>query len=143
MNRLERRVQKKEHREEEIAAQRANFKKRQRNKTIFNYSIIAIILIAAAYAVYVSTRSTPGQHDDLAKCLTAKGAVMYGTDWCSHCQDQKRLFGESFKYVTYVNCDLHQDLPACQQGFPHWVFPTGPPLSGSQELTTLQERTGC
>lgn len=143
MNRLERRAQRKEERESQIARQREQFHRRQRTKRIINYSVLAIILIAAAYLIYVNTKTEPGLHDDLAKCLTAKGAVMYGTEWCPHCQDQKRLFGPSFKYVTYVNCDLNQALPECQQGYPHWTFSKGEPLSGKQELETLKERAEC
>jgi glutaredoxin len=70
---------------------------------------------------------------------------MYGTDWCPHCQAQKRLFGSSFQYVNYVNCDLSAD--ACQvagvQGYPTWVFPNGKSLSGEQELETLASQVAC
>jgi hypothetical protein len=143
MNRLERRAHRKEERETHIAQQRDQFRKRQRNKRIFNYTIIGIIVIALAYGLYVGLKSEPGQHDELAQCLTAKGAVMYGTDWCPHCQDQKRMFGESFRYVTYVNCDRNQALPECQEGYPNWVFPQGPSMPGVQPLATLKERTEC
>ncbi|HSE83251.1 MAG TPA: vitamin K epoxide reductase family protein [Thermodesulfobacteriota bacterium] len=40
----------------------------------------------------------------LAKHLTETGAVMYGSYKCPHCLSQKRLFGDAFKYVTYVEC---------------------------------------
>ena len=29
---------------------------------------------------------------------------MYGAYWCPHCQAQKKVFGESFQYVPYVEC---------------------------------------
>lgn len=41
---------------------------------------------------------------DLAKHLTDIGAVMYGTYSCGYCKRQKRLFGDAFQYVTYVEC---------------------------------------
>ena len=40
----------------------------------------------------------------LAKYLGKTGAVMYGSFQCSHCNQQKRLFGSAFKYITYVEC---------------------------------------
>lgn len=40
----------------------------------------------------------------LARHLTDTGAVMYGSYKCPHCLSQKRLFGDAFKYVNYVEC---------------------------------------
>jgi hypothetical protein len=146
VSRLERRARKREERETYAQHQREQFSKRQRNKRIFNYAILAVIAIAIAYGAYVWLGSeSSGQHDVLAQCLRDNGVTMYGTDWCPHCQEQKRLFGASFKYVTYVNCDLN--AAACQaagvEGYPTWVFPQGPPASGEQPLATLAERAGC
>jgi hypothetical protein len=146
ISRLEKRARKREERETYNQHQREQFNKRQRNKRIFNYSIGALILVAIGYAVFVSiSPEEPGQYDDFAKCVQASGATMYGTDWCPHCQEQKRLFGSSFRYVTYINCDLN--AAACQaagvEGYPTWVYPQGPPASGTQPLLTIAERTGC
>jgi hypothetical protein len=144
-SRLERRAQKKD-RQAIIKEQRESFRKRERNKRIFNYSLLTIIAVAVAYGLFVllSPEET-GKHDPLAQCLTAQGVAMYGTDWCSHCQDQKRLFGRSFKHVTYVNCDL--DTTACNlagiEGFPTWVFPDGTKKPGVQSLESLAARFDC
>lgn len=40
----------------------------------------------------------------LARHLTGTGVVMYGSYKCPHCLTQKRLFGDAFRYVTYVEC---------------------------------------
>jgi hypothetical protein len=144
-SRLQRRIKKREERETVVAAQRDQFRKRERNKKIFNYAIGIVILIAVIYAVYVATKKDDGQYDAFAKCLTSKGVVMYGTDWCPHCQAQKRLFGDSFRYVTFINCDVQK--AACDaagvQGYPTWTFPRGEPVSGEQQLSTLSARTDC
>lgn len=125
---------------------RAQFKKRQRNKKIINYSVIAVIVIAVVYGIFIATSGDDtGQYDELAKCITQSGAIMYGTDWCPHCQDQKRLFGKSFKYVNYINCDLNG--AACElagiRGYPTWVFADGESVSGQQSLEFLAARTEC
>ena len=39
---------------------------------------------------------------------------MYGTEWCPHCQDQKRAFGTSFKYVQYINARDFTKNPATE-----------------------------
>jgi len=44
--------------------------------------------------------------EKLAKFLSEKGAVLYGAYWCPHCQEQKELFGQAFKYIDYVECDV-------------------------------------
>jgi glutaredoxin len=51
---------------------------------------------------------TPSQYDDFAKALTNAGVKMYGADWCPHCQEQKKLFGNSFRFIEYVNCETQE-----------------------------------
>lgn len=42
----------------------------------------------------------------LAKKLNKLGAKLYGAYWCSHCNNQKQLFGkEAFGVVEYIECD--------------------------------------
>ena len=47
---------------------------------------------------------------------------MYGAEWCSHCKNQKKLFGNSFQYVNYVDCD--KNSKECKEagisGYPTW-----------------------
>ncbi len=142
---LERRVQQRGERESVIKEQRERFRKRERNKRILNYTILAVIAIALAYGAYVYLVPEAGMHDAFARCLTQKGLVMYGTEWCPHCQEQKQLFGPSFKYVTYVNCDLQPD--ACNAAnvttYPTWVYPEGPVTEGTQPLSALADRASC
>ncbi|XP_075524052.1 thiol-disulfide oxidoreductase LTO1-like [Primulina tabacum] len=41
----------------------------------------------------------------LARHLRSIGAKLYGAFWCSHCQDQKEMFGrEAAKLLNYVEC---------------------------------------
>lgn len=62
--------------------------------------------------------------DPFAQCLASKNITMYGAAWCSHCQDQKKLFGESFKYVPYVECpdNIDKCLALGVTGYPTWIF---------------------
>jgi len=89
--------------------------------------------------------------DRFAKCLADKDAVMYGVFWCDHCREQKVAFGDSFKYVKYVECVASDAprvlLPECRaQGItqtPTWIFPDGSKLVGAQALSALAEKSGC
>lgn len=86
-----------------------------------------------------------GDATALATCLTDNGVTMYGTNWCSHCKDQKAMFGDAFEQVTYVDCD--ESKPACVaagvQWFPTWKDNAGNAYPGTQSLERLAEIAGC
>ena len=110
------------------------------------YIILAGILILLgllAYTLY-KNQSSPGEYDNFAKCLTEKGAVMYGTEWCGFCKKQKELFGNSFKEINFVDCD--KDRGECLAngvtGYPTWII-NGEKYSGFQSLERLSELSGC
>ncbi len=44
---------------------------------------------------------------ELAKCLTQKGWIMYGSYTCSACLAQKKLFGEAFEHIKEIECNPH------------------------------------
>ncbi len=146
VSRRERRIRGRDERESQVHEERERFAARARNKRIINYSLGAIAIVALAVVIYLFARGQgQGAHDALAQCLTDKGVVMYGTDWCPHCQAEKQRFGASFKHVTFVNCDLNKQ--ACDAanvtGYPTWVFPEGGRAEGEQELDALALRSGC
>ena len=87
--------------------------------------------------------------DDLAKCLTEKGAKMYGAYWCGHCKNQKDLFGTSFQYINHIECDAggeNANPLACQnagiQGYPTWII-NNQQYPGEQSFDKLKQLTGC
>ncbi len=106
------------------------------------YYIIAavigfIVLAAASYSVYSAKK--PGQYDNFAKCLSEKGAVMYGAmDWCKYTQAQKAMFGKSFKYISYHE---FQDLPGIKKT-PTWIV-NGAWHENVQSFDKLAALTGC
>lgn len=75
--------------------------------------------------------ASAAKYDSFAKCLTEKGVKMYGAYWCGHCANQKKAFGESFKYVNYIECadennrniQLEVCVKAGIEGYPTWEFP--------------------
>ena len=71
----------------------------------------------------ISSCPLTADKDAFAKCLTAKGFVMYGAVWCSHCTAQKALFGDSFKNIKYVECpdNINLCLTKGVQGYPTWI----------------------
>lgn len=83
--------------------------------------------------------------DDFAKCLTEKNTVMYGADWCPHCQNEKKRFGDSFKFVSYIECPENPKLclDAGIKGYPTWILGDGTKFEGEQGIKKLAEVSGC
>jgi glutaredoxin len=85
-----------------------------------------------------------GNYDSLAQCLTEKGVIMYGTEWCGFCKKQKEAFGDSFQYIDYIDCD--QNREACNEagisGYPTWQI-DGELSPGLTPLENLASLAGC
>ncbi|GJT63002.1 thiol-disulfide oxidoreductase LTO1 [Tanacetum coccineum] len=88
----------------------------------------------------------------LAEHLRSVGAKMYGAFWCSHCQEQKQMFGrEAAKLLNYAECypdgfklgtELSQECKDVKiEGFPMWVI-NGQVLKGIQEFPELAKASG-
>ena len=142
---------------------------------LFMIAIIAVVLVGLGIVFYTSGKSNkesaaqtdstssegdvagvttqdsssdPGWIEGLAKALTEKGAVMYGAYWCSHCNNQKEMFGEAVKYIDYVECDPSgpdANPDECKanniEGYPTWVY-QGEKFSGERSLEKLAEMIG-
>ncbi len=74
-----------------------------------------------------ATAATTFYQVGLAKYLSERGATMYGSHRCSHCETQKRLFGGAFGLINYVECsrsgpDPRPDLCATKNitSYPTW-----------------------
>ena len=83
--------------------------------------------------------------DGFAQCLADKGAVMYGADWCPHCQNEKRVFGKSFRLISYVECpkETQRCIDEGIRGYPTWKFPDGSRHEGEQGVDKLSAISGC
>lgn len=110
-------------------------------KSPWAYFLIILILIISFYS-YKEFKNSVQEKNDFAKYLTEQGAVMYGTEWCSHCKTQKKLFGTSFKYINYVDCDKDQEQckNAGVSGYPTWKI-NNQNYPGVQTLEKLAQLT--
>ena len=114
-------------------------------KNPWTYFVVVLILISVFYGYKTITGKAvqSGQYDEFAKYLTEQGIVMYGTEWCPHCKNQKELFGNSFQYINYIDCDKNQR--ACDEagvsGYPTWKI-NGQNYPGVQSLEKLAQSLG-
>ena len=132
--------------------------------TIIGVVVVILIIVALVYfnsksnegsgntgtstatsTISLATSTTDTAMDTFAKCVAKTGLTMYGAAWCSHCQNEKKGFGESFKYVPYVECPDNTKL--CEDkgivGFPTWIDASGKKYEGEQGLVNIAKITGC
>ncbi len=117
---------------------------------LYSYSKLFTFILLEVLFVLAGCTSNGRQLEPFASCLTEKGAVMYGAFWCAHCQEQKKLFGDSFQYINYVECSLPDGKTQTElclkkniSGYPTWEFEDSRRVEGSMDLETLAQRTGC
>lgn len=132
----------------------------------FNGIIVGMVVLVSTLAVYanvngpradtpgkgmppITTVSTPASVE-LAKYLKQSGAKMYGAFWCSHCHEQKQLFGkDAVPEIPYIECSPQgPSAPQAEvcaaagiEGYPTWDV-KGKKLSGTIPLETLAKESG-
>ena len=116
--------------------------------------IIGLIIVIVVVLFFLLTKKSSGasqsEIDTFTKCITEKGAVMYGAFWCPHCARTKKMFGSSFKYVKYVECDPRGDNEQSElciskgiDKYDTWEFADGSRLVSEPTFAQLGENTGC
>lgn len=111
--------------------------------------IVLLIVAAGGVAIYLWKRPRVSRLDAFARCLAARQVKMYGLYWCTHCEEQKEMFGSAFQYVPYIECGTkgsRAEQPSCKQdgvkNFPTWQFATER-HEGVLGLESLSEKSGC
>lgn len=107
--------------------------------------IFGLVALIIAGVLIFAPRRPAVNLDEFAKCLAQKGAVMYGAYWCSVCKKEKEAFGDSFRFVSYVECstETRKCLDAGINGYPTWTFPDGRKFEGLQGVEKLSQESGC
>lgn len=114
-------------------------------------AIVLLVIIILIFILIKGKSSLPQAEIDIfAKCLTEKGAVMYGAFWCPHCAATKKRFGSSFRYVKYIECDPRGDNEQSElclskgiKNYDTWEFADGSRLVGEPSFQSMGEKTGC
>nr|AQS32412.1 hypothetical protein [uncultured archaeon] len=111
-----------------------------KNKKVLFISIVSVIIVLIIGGIgfsYINSKK-PGPLDDFAKCLTEKGAVMYGASWCQYTQAQKRVFGNSMRFIDYRDFSENPEVKVT----PTW-FINGQKYEKAQSFDRLATLTGC
>lgn len=106
------------------------------------FGLVALIIVGV---LIFAPRQPAANLDNFARCLSEKGAVMYGTPNCPFCQSERNAFGDSFRFVRYVDCsdEPQECLNAGVHGVPTWIFADGRKFEGKQGIEKLSQESGC
>lgn len=129
----------------------------------FRSVIIASITLIGAFALYAPLNADPNDQSggyaitttskpaniELAQYLKQSNIQMFGAFWCSHCHDQKQLFGKAaFNEIDYVECDPNGKDPQpdrCKaeqiESYPTWLI-DGEKHLGVRQLPELAQLSG-
>lgn len=120
-------------------------------KAVMGIALVAgAALLVSFIAVKSGAQNRAGRLDEFVKCTKEKGAAFYGAFWCKHCQNQKKAFGSSARYLKYIECSSPNGTtqsPACVEkgiaSYPTWEFADGSRESGELSLQRIAAKTGC
>jgi len=87
--------------------------------------------------------------ESLAKALTSAGVKEYGSQYCSACALQKKMFGTAWSNINFIECSVdasETQNAACRAAgitlYPTWEFKDGSRLQGVQQLEVLAQKIG-
>lgn len=118
-------------------------------KIVATIGIITLLVLGGIFWSATKT-SGPGPLDTFAQCLGEKDVIFYGAFWCPHCQNQKKIFGNSAKLLPYVECSTPNGQGQTEQckdagivSYPTWQFADGTRESKELSLTELSLKSSC
>ncbi len=82
-------------------------KKPKWNKVKEKFGIILLSMLIGVIILFLifNWPNTKYQEvDDFAKCINEKGFIMYGSFRCGLCAKERETFGDSFQYITEIEC---------------------------------------
>lgn len=78
----------------------------------------------------------------LAQCLDEKNSILYTTENCPYCQEQKEIFGKALEYVKVIDCDSNSYICKDLTGVPAWQI-EGKTYYGVKSVEDLGKISGC
>ena len=112
-----------------------------RRYVVFGLIGMIILFFVMSVSSYVKK---PGEYNEFAQCLTDKGVIVYGNDFCQYTAKQLNFFGKSKKYLNYVKCIENKELCDSKgvDTTPTWEI-NGKMYEQVQSLERLKELSGC
>ncbi len=119
----------------------------KRTQVIITFLALVVLISFLYIATDIFSKVTgyfggEGEKDRLIKCLTGNSAEFYTSISCADCERQQKLFGESFKLISVVDCGNNMELCPNLQSIPAWYINQNI-YYGYKNLTELKSISGC
>lgn len=111
-------------------------------KTLITILIILAVALVSFFVIWNKiTGAAVAVSPEVAQYIGSH-SVLYIQTGCSHCVDQEALFGDSFKYLTVINCAETPEICIINNitATPTWVI-NGKYYEGVQSIDTLKKLT--
>jgi hypothetical protein len=107
------------------------------------YASIAVATVIVGLILFWPYTAKSGK--TFGQCLKDKGLIMYGSDRCDVCLNQKQILGEDFQDINYVNCDSYSDICESRsiRSYPVWSVNNENYYKGIKSIPELAELSGC
>ena len=114
-----------------------------KKETKIYLSLVVIILVIIGAILIYKNMNQPVATEDFAKCLSSKSTI-YSSSICPHCQDQKKIIGDNYKFLNEVDCylDPQKCIDANISVTPTWII-NGQIIEGVQSIQQLEQISGC
>jgi hypothetical protein len=112
-------------------------RKLSKNDLITFIIILAVIIIA----IFTLRKDFPETDAGISKCI-GENSILYSRLGCHFCEEQKKVFGDNYQYLTVVDCFFETDKCADITSTPTWII-NGKSYIGVQKFDKLKELTGC
>jgi hypothetical protein len=125
---------------------RSSFSMPSKKHILLLVLLAVIFLLALIFLLWPKGTVSKSKNDVKAfsLCLQEKGAIMYGSDTCPECLNQKKVFGDAFENIDYRNCDFQKN--ECEKlgitSYPVWKN-GDKVLPGFQSFSNLAQFSGC
>ena len=104
---------------------------------VSSISVVFILIFVGIGFSYINTLK-PALLDDFAKCLSEKGAIMYGATFCQYTGAQKGMFGNSIRFIDSRDFTEDPNIKIT----PTWLI-NGKYYENVQTFNRLADLTGC
>ena len=104
--------------------------------------VVIVILVIAGIFIYKNMTKEITQ-EKLMQCIASK-AVLYGSKYCPHCQNQKAILGNYLGLFKSIDC-LDEPQKCDEAGvdrYPTWKI-NGKLYTGVKSINELKQLTGC
>tara|TARA_Y100000310_G_C20686057_1_gene819064 strand:- start:1563 stop:1958 length:396 start_codon:yes stop_codon:yes gene_type:complete len=123
-------------------------------KVLITFGILILLGVGFYLASYTITKTTgytitgravytKEEKIQIAKCITTQGVELYCSTLSLNCQRQKKDLGDSFEFISYVDCGEEKNLNECEGlDLPSWKI-NNRFFKGIRDLGSLATSTGC